>query len=229
VLDWPANTRFALVDSVPLQRALGTFVLAGSGWLTFHATVLSAMFIATICGLSGVFGLGAPKLTPSESWPGMIVFSAFGIAPRPEPAPSIEQRYSKCVFGLYDDGCQSTPPSADGADARNVGPFLVYAYGVKMQPTMNGLPSGAGFGHSLRVEHCFLWFDDYVDSHMHTLTRIRFATSDSRERTLRWDGDMLGRETGDCDWESQRFAGANFAAEGRRSAAIHILGTLLPN
>src|SRR3954447_18175036 len=103
--------------------------------------------------MSGVFGLGAPKLTPSESWPGTIVFWAFGIAPRPLPAPEIEHRYWKWVFGLYDDGCQSTPPSAAGVEARNDGLPFTYAYGVKMQPTMNLLLSGAGFGHCRRVEH----------------------------------------------------------------------------
>src|SRR5437764_4127228 len=143
---------FAAVESVPLQRALGSFLLVGSGCDTFHATVLSCMFIATICGMSGTL-LGVPKLTPRESWPGTIVFSAFGIAPSAVPPPVIEQRYSKCVFGLYDDGCQSTPPSADGAEARNDGCPLTYAYGVKMQPTMYGLPSGALPCHCLRVEH----------------------------------------------------------------------------
>src|SRR3954453_8609942 len=60
------------------------------------------------------------------------------------------------VFGLEDDGCQSTPPSAAGAEPRNDGSPLTYAYGVKMQPTMYRLPSGALPGHILRVEHWFV-------------------------------------------------------------------------
>src|ERR1700750_3244842 len=111
------------------------------------------MFIATSWSLSGVFGLGAPEFTPRESCPGTIVFCAFGSAPSPLPAPLIEQRNRFCVFGSYADGCQSTPPSAAGADARNDGWPLTYAYGVKMQPVMYGWPSGALPGHCFFVEH----------------------------------------------------------------------------
>src|SRR4051794_28153315 len=146
---------FAAVERVPEQRALGTFLLVDCGCVTFHATLLSAMFMATSCMMSGTL-LGVPKFTPRDSWPGTSVFSAFGIAPSAVPPPEIEQRYSKCVFGLYEEGCQSTPPSAAGAEARNVGPFFVYAYGVKMQPVMYGLPSGALPGHCFLVEHWFV-------------------------------------------------------------------------
>src|SRR5207253_3102634 len=127
------------VERVPVQRALGVFLLVGSGCVTFHATVLFATFTATTCGTSGVFLLGAPKLTPSESWPGTIDFSAFGIAPNAVPAPVIEQRYWKCVFGLYDDGCQSTPPSADGAEPR-IG-FPVTRLSRYTQPVFDATPT----------------------------------------------------------------------------------------
>src|SRR5436305_1165668 len=86
----------------------------------------------------------------------MIFCWALGSAPSEEPAPVIEHRYIRCVFGLYEDGCQSTPPSAAGAEPMNDGRPLTYAYGVKMQPTMYRLPSGALPGHILRVEHWFV-------------------------------------------------------------------------
>src|SRR5258705_9933325 len=103
----------------PEQRWLGTFLLVDAGCVTFHATLFVSMSIATSCIWSGVFTLGGPKFAPSDSWPGTIVFSAFGIAPSAVPAPVIEHRYWRCVAGSYADGCQSTPPSTAGADARN--------------------------------------------------------------------------------------------------------------
>src|SRR5437764_13857723 len=109
---------------------------------TDHTRLLVRMFMATT--LPTGFRPGLPlgwkrpsiwkKLPRGFSCPFFAGGSAFQA-----PELSLEQTYMKPVFELKLDGGQSVPPRAVGAKTVK----CLVSYGVKMQPTFTGFPSGA--------------------------------------------------------------------------------------
>src|SRR6478735_9225950 len=116
--------------------------MSPTGKAVVHARRFVRMFIATTLPCAFIAGLPFwaerpsiwKKLPSGLSWLASFAGSAFQAAEL-----SFEQTYMYPVRGLKLDGGQSTPPSAAGANAV----YCFELYGVKMQPTFTGLPSGA--------------------------------------------------------------------------------------